>query len=220
MTTARNAPCPCGSGKKYKRCCGQRTPPRPSRPAAPPSAPPRPLRWQGLLFPLLIVVAGLAAYHNSFSGVFTLDDASGIIHNVRIRHLWPPSYLTHTTRPLADLTFALNYALGGLNPISYHLVNLAIHLAAALVLYGLIRRTCLTERLRARWGTTASTLAVAVALLWVVHPLTTQAVTYIVQRAEALMALGYLGTLYSVVRATQSPHPGRWHLFAVLACAA
>ncbi|HEX3728296.1 MAG TPA: tetratricopeptide repeat protein, partial [Opitutaceae bacterium] len=97
--------------------------------------------------------------------------------------------LTVGGRPLVNLSLALNYAAGGLHPEGYHALNLAVHLLAGLALFGLMRRTL--DSLGA---------GLAVALLWTVHPLQTEAVSYIVQRTESLMALFYLLTLYAFVR--------------------
>ena len=121
-----------------------------------------------------IVIAGLAAYRNSFSGPFIFDDYQVIRDNTLIRHLWPIwSFAWSSFRPVLNLTLAVNYAVGGLHVWGYHAVNLAIHLLAALVLFGVVRRTLLTDRLRARYQRYAPWLALAVALLWVVHPLQT-----------------------------------------------
>lgn len=74
-------------------------------------------------------------------------------------------------------------------------MNLGLHVLAALAVFGVVRRTLLSDRLRPRFGQAADALASAVALLWVVHPLTTDAVTYVTQRTEVLMGLFYLLTL-------------------------
>ena len=70
------------------------------------------------------------------------------MHNPHIRHLWPLSNLLRSpdrapiaARPVVNLSFTMNYALGGLDVTGYHAVNLAIHLLAALTLFGLVRRT-------------------------------------------------------------------------------
>ena len=75
------------------------------------------------------------------------------------------------------------------------------NLAAALTLFGIVRRTLSSSRLATRFGSGAGGLALAVAVLWLVHPLQTQAVTYIYQRRESLMGLFVLLTLYSFIRA-------------------
>ena len=112
-----------------------------------------------------------------------------------------------STRPLVGFTLAVNYAIGGLEPWGYHAVNLAVHILAALVLFGLVRRTLPNPRLRERIGGAATALALVVALLWLLHPLQTESVTYVSQRAEALMGLFYLLTLYCTARACAPPPP-------------
>ena len=150
------------------------------------------------IFSLLIPAATLLAYANSFSGPFIFDDSTWIELNPHIRHLWPLWDLfgaTGTGRPVVCLTLALNYAVSGLAPWSYHVANLAIHASAALVLFGIVRRTLQGLRLRDRFGTHANGLAAAVAVCWAVHPLQTESVTYVIQRAESLMGLFLLLTL-------------------------
>ena len=84
--------------------------------------------------------------------------------------------------------------------------------------FGLLRRTLLLPRLRSRFGGAADNLAFGAALLWAVHPLTTDAVTYITQRTESLMALCYLSTLYASLRSAERRSP-LWAVAAVAACA-
>ncbi len=167
-----------------------------------------------------LIAFGAAAYFNSFRGVFLFDDEPGIVLNKAIRQLWPLGPILRGPRPVADLTFAANYAIGGLRVAGYHLVNLAVHVLAALTLFGIVRRTLALPPLAERFGSAASALAFAVALLWMVHPLQTESVTYIVQRGESLMGLFYLLTLYCAIRGFSSPHHrGTWHMAAVAACA-
>ena len=109
-------------------------------------------------------------------------------------------------RPAATLSFALDYALGGLrNTLPYHLTNLAIHLLAGLALFGIVRRTLLLPRFRERFGRASVPLALAVAVVWAVHPLQTESVTYVTQRYESMMGLFYLVAVYSVIRCSGSP---------------
>ena len=105
-----------------------------------------------------------------------------------------------TGRPLLNLSLALNYAAGGLDIRGFHAANLAIHLAAALLLFGILRRTLLLPAMRDRFGAAATPLAPAVAMLWAVHPLQTESVTYIAQRAESLVGFFYLFALYALIR--------------------
>ena len=171
----------------------------------------------------LLVLAGLAVYANSFSGPFVFDDTYSIPLNGTIRQLAtalapPGNGTTVSGRPLLNLSFALNYAVSGLNVWSYHALNLLIHLLAGLTLFGIVRRTfalaSMGERLRGR----ALFLAFAIALLWLIHPLQTESVTYIVQRSESLMGLFYLLTLYCFIRGATGGQPGVWIPLSVLAC--
>jgi tetratricopeptide (TPR) repeat protein len=164
----------------------------------------------------LIVLAALAAYGNTFSAPFIFDDFPSIVNNPTIRHLgsaWLPPHDGSgvTGRPLVNFSLAVNYALGGLDMRGYHATNLAIHILAALTLFGIVRRTLLQISECGRGeGTPPTTLAEAalplaftVALLWAVHPLQTESVTCIIQRTESLMGLFYLLTLYCFIRAVE-----------------
>jgi protein O-mannosyl-transferase len=178
-----------------------------------------------LLAAALIALAAVAVYRNSFAGVFVFDDVSWITQNSSIRHLWPIWQVLSPAdarlvggRPVVSLTLAVNYALGGMNVWGYHAVNLAIHLLAAWTLFGVTRRTLVLPHFEGRFASVALPLALVAALLWMIHPLQTEAVTYIVQRTEALVALFYLLTLYCVIRGATAGRPSRWYLAATMAC--
>jgi protein O-mannosyl-transferase len=176
---------------------------------------------------VLIIIAGAVAYSNSFSGVFVLDDEPAIAQSPNVRSLWPltaamsaPADTTLSGRPVAALSFAIDGALSGGTLEGYHTTNLVIHLAAALLLFGVTRRTLSTPALRNRFSGAApsdlppeggshvfgrvTTLALIIALIFVVHPIQTGSVTYIVQRVESLMGLLYLATLYCAIRALET----------------
>src|SRR5262245_7463604 len=170
--------------------------------------------------PLLLVGGGLAAFSDSFKGAFLLDDLFRIVRNEEIRKLWPPwTLVVHSGRPLVQLTLAVNYALGGLDVWGYHAFNLTVHLFAGLLLFGIVRRMLESDELRARYSGAAPWLAGAIAILWTVHPLQTESVTYIIQRGESMMGLFFLLTLYCTIRGASSPHPRGWYLAAIVACA-
>lgn len=192
------------------------------QPLAPAAAAVRARRWT-LSAIALIVAAGVSAYSNSFEGEFVFDDLPAIRDNPDVRHAWPPWRVvfseTLASRPVLGLTLAANYALGGLDVRGYHAVNLAIHVLAAGVLFGLVRRTLRLSALRERFGRAADPLALAAALVWMVHPLQTASVTYIIQRGESLMGLFYLLTFYAVLRAAESSRPKGWYAAAAVACA-
>ncbi|MBS0633043.1 MAG: tetratricopeptide repeat protein [Verrucomicrobia bacterium] len=171
----------------------------------------------------LLLAVTLIAYANSLLGPLVFDDVDAIVNNDSLASLGaalhPPSHRTVSGRPVANVTFALNRLAGGVDPIGYHAVNLLIHLGAALTLFGLVRRTLLLPPLAAKFGAASRPLALAVAALWAVHPLQTEAVTYIVQRVESLMGLFYLFTLYAFVRGATGPAPSsRWLVGSVAAC--
>jgi tetratricopeptide (TPR) repeat protein len=158
----------------------------------------------------LIAAAVAAAYSNTFGVPFIFDDLDAILKNRTIQPGWTLAGILHGQvgtsalgRPLLNLSLALNQSISGVQVWSYHALNLLIHLAAALVLLGLVRRTLG----RIGWGNETG-LALAVALLWALHPLQTESVTYVIQRAESLMGLCYLLTLYAFVRATERTAPG------------
>ena len=175
---------------------------------------------------VLLVATGICAYHNSFHGPFIFDDGPSIPENPHLHHLWPirdalsaPPYSTVNGRPVVCLTLAMNYALGGLNVRGYHAFNLALHLASALVLFGILRRTFAGEKLRYLFGVESVWLAAVIALIWVVHPLQTESVTYLVQRTELLMGLFLLLALYCTLRGSGSKRSGAWYVAAVVSCA-
>jgi protein O-mannosyl-transferase len=165
--------------------------------------------------PALIVALTAAAWHNSFGGPFIWDGRTVILENARIRTLGLAA-LSGTSRPLTQLSFALNHAVGGMNVTGYHVTNLAIHVLAALMLFAVVARTLATPRLAARTGARAPWLAGAIAVLWAVHPLQTESVTYVVQRSEALAGLFVLLVLYSFQRGATSARPLPWFAFAAL----
>jgi hypothetical protein len=120
------------------------------------------------LIPILIVVAGIWAYHNSFQGPFIFDDVPSIPENLHIRNWWSIRDAMYVSpnlpvqgRPVGSLTLAVNYAVGGLNVWGYHAFNLMLHLACALVLFGLLRRTFEGETLRDRFSAVSIWLAAA-----------------------------------------------------------
>lgn len=171
------------------------------------------------LLPLILVVGVVAAYANSLHGAFVFDDHRTIERSARIQQLWPPAALLSGHRPVVDLTLAINYAIHGLDVRGYHVVNIAIHLLAAMTLFGLTRRTLGSPRFGDRFDRAAPVLALTISLIWAVHPLQTQSVTYLIQRSESLMGLFYFLTLYCVARGTEGHRGGAWYAAAVASCA-
>ena len=200
--------------------------------AAPPAYEPAPVAGPGRaavwLRAALIVLAGAITYANALSGPFVLDDQDTIVLNEQIRQLspsvvlFPAVELPVAGRPVVNLSFALNYAFGGLDVRGYHVVNVAIHIACALLLFGIVRRTLGLPALRDRFATRSADPAVAAALIWMVHPLQTDAVDYVTQRTELMLGLFYLLTFYASIRAVRQSagrqhrhHGSSWRSFRV-----
>ncbi len=176
-------------------------------------------------FACAIALAALLVYANSLANPFLFDDLSAVTRNTQIRSLSPsvalspPDETPVARRPLVNLTFAVNYAVGGLDVRGYHAGNLLVHVLAALAFFGLVRRALRLDSLAPTFGRHATALAGAAALVWVLHPLHTEIIDYVSQRTAALMGMCYLLTLYCSVRALRGPRR-RWSVLAVLACAA
>lgn len=165
----------------------------------------------------LIAIIGLIAYSNTFQVPFFFDDATNIFWNPIIKNLdnfffSTEAYKYNPRRFVGYLTFALNYHFGGSNVLGYHIVNLCIHIINAILVFLLVRLTFKTPYFTTAQHEkndspfTINHIALFSGLLFVAHPLATQAVTYIVQRYTSLATLFYLLSLvcYIKARLTQS----------------
>ena len=208
------------------------------------SARPTPVHSRHRLFLALIVAAGLGTYWNSLRGPFIWDDQISIVTNASIHRLWPlsvplrpPRETPVAGRPVVNLSFALNYAVGGLSERGYHVANIAIHIACALLLFGIVRRTLegtgvgfrAKSGKKTRFPTEPTVsrplyvlyVAAGASLLWMLHPLQSEAVDYITQRTESLMGLCFLMTLYASIRARTTGRADStwWVSVSIVACA-
>lgn len=184
-----------------------------------------PAGWRSWFPPTALVLVCWLTFANGIGGMFVFDDVSNITDNPAVQSLQPlkakpkEGWLDFAPRRwVLYLSFALNYPFFGTDARGYHVVNIAIHMSAALALYGLVRRTLRAPRLAGRYGPIAEEMAFAAALIWMVHPIQTQSVTYVVQRTESLMGMFYILLFYCTVRGSQSPRPGLWYGLAVLSC--
>ena len=158
-----------------------------------------------LLFPFfLIITIGIICYSGTFDASFTFDDIPGIVEKGSIKELhdlksiWQGS----TTRFLPFLSFAINHHIHGLSLFGYHLVNLIIHILAALTVYWLVRLIFTTPQIkRTPLALHSKNISLAVSLVFVSHPIETQAVTYIVQRITSMAALFYMLCLVLYIKA-------------------
>lgn len=168
---------------------------------------------------LLLVGCAAWAYANSFSGTFVFDDRD---HLPVLQRQTPAIRFTVDSRPLTAWTFHIGEALLGKEPWAYHAGNLLIHLTTAMAFYALVRqglsRTTSADLAEPQTSDiTHRRLALATASLWAVHPLTTESVTYIVQRAEALAAGFCLLALLGLGCYSRSRHLG-WAMASIVAC--
>ncbi|HVM60307.1 MAG TPA: tetratricopeptide repeat protein [Verrucomicrobiae bacterium] len=162
----------------------------------------------------------LVVYGNNLHGPFILDDVPWILNNPNIRALWPVwKPLVDTSRPVVQWSLAVNFALGGLNPVGYHIINNLIHALTALAVFGVVRRTLRMPRLFPRFGESADGVAFAIVLLWALHSLDTESVTYVIQRAESMAGLFAVLTLYCVIRGAATGGASAWDFAAMFSCA-
>jgi protein O-mannosyl-transferase len=172
----------------------------------------------------ILVAAILLTYWNSIPTPFQFDDVLPV-ENEAARQ--SPSVDASQAsglaaqvagRPVVRASFALNYALGGKDVTGYHVLNIAVHVACALLLFAIIRRT-LSHWCDGELRQSATATALAATVIWAVHPLNTGTVTYVSARSESLMALCYLTTLFAGIQAYQSSRRSMWNAVAVAACA-
>ena len=144
-------------------------------------------------YPVLFLVGTVVVFYlNSFRGVFQFDDYNVIVDNGSV-HTWG-SFLAGLPlgiRPLLKFTYTLNWT-SGLGLSGFHLVNVALHAANAVFLFFLASRV--GSPFISRFA------ALLPALLFAVHPVQTEAVTYVSGRSVSLMAFFYLGSLLAYLR--------------------
>src|SRR5262249_43437233 len=148
---------------------------------------------------------------------FLFDDGNTITENDSIKQLGPavlspPLRSCSAGRPLVNLSLAVNYFFGGLEPWGYHLFNMAVHALSAMLLWAIVRRPLRLEFFDGRFDRAAEPLALLVALVWAVHPLQTETVQYVTQRTEGMVGCCYLATLYACLLYWTSPREtrGKW----------
>ena len=164
------------------------------------------------------------AYRTAVDAGFVYDDHVRIVAAERaIDRLWPPGgWLVGSQRPVVGFTLAVNHAIGGLDPIGYHVLNVAIHAVATIAAFGLVVEA--GRRLRARGLIGVSErglvgIGLAIALLWAWHPVQTATATYVIQRAESLATLFGLLAIWALLRAIAAPARRRLTLGVVAAVA-
>jgi tetratricopeptide (TPR) repeat protein len=166
----------------------------------------------------LIAAMVCAAYSNSFRVPELFDDDASISQNPSLRSfasaLHPPSYATVGGRPVLNLSLALSRAISPHSLWGFHLLNLLVHVGSACLLFAVVARTMSGRPSSGR------AVALVAALLWALHPMQTESVTYLVQRAESLMGLFYLTALYAFIRSAAAKGAAArwWAAASALAC--
>lgn len=158
---------------------------------------------------VILLVATFLVYANTFTVPFVLDDITSIVANPLVKDF----RFVFKSRIVGDASFALNYALHGLDLEGYHLFSLFIHCATALLVYLLVLLTSRTPMFagtgQGDTGSTMRQIAFCAALLFALHPLQTQAVTYLAQRVTSLATLFYLSALVLYLAGRLSVANGR-----------
>jgi len=169
-------------------------------------------------------------YSNSFHCSWHFDDMPNITENSSL-HMTDISWHSLKSaifsdrnnpnipsRPVACVSFALNYYFGGLHVAGYHLVNIFIHLVSSIFLFLFIYRTLNLPTLRQKYGPSAYFVALLSTVLWAINPVQTQAITYIVQRMASLAAMFYIMAMYFYLKGRVAD-PGTRKTFYFVLCA-
>lgn len=173
-----------------------------------------------LLHMICLLLAGMAIYGGTLGHGFHFDDWNNIENNPNIRMrelslagLQKAGFNEYSLqRPVAYITFALNYFFHGLDVRGYHVVNILIHLLSAVLLYAFVRSTLGIASLRERYGEPGA-IAFFTALIWLVHPVQTQSVTYIVQRMNSMGGMFFIMAMWFYVKARTADRRGIGALF-------
>jgi tetratricopeptide (TPR) repeat protein len=169
---------------------------------------------------MAIPIAAIVAYSNATAGPFIFDDTDSIVENTFMRSenlaecMAAPRKSSAAGRPVVSLSLAANYRMSGDDPRGYHVFNIAVHAVTAVVLFAVLLRI-----VRGRDPDCGVGLPAAVALIFAVHPLGTDAVNQVIYRTELLGSLFYLLTLYAAMRAARSRISALWIMIA-LTCSA
>lgn len=154
------------------------------------------------------IIAGLIliAYSNTFTSSFHFDDNPSIVENATIKRMTSEHIIDIITgiRPVVNLSLMFNYQLGGLNVVGWHVFNIAVHIANSIFVYLLMLRTLNLPAVEAKYQGKAERMALFGALLFAVHPVQTEAVTYIITRTELLATFFYLGAFLLFIKGART----------------
>ncbi|MCA9403693.1 MAG: hypothetical protein KC897_07920 [Candidatus Omnitrophica bacterium] len=170
------------------------------------------MKWRGITCALLIILAGFLSYANSFDNSFQFDGYTLILENPAVRDVfntavWRDFFQSHhRARFIGFLSLGFNYYWHQDRVFGYHVVNWLIHLVNAGLVFGMVSLIGRTPRMdQEGWARQARLIALIAALIFVTHPLQTQAVTYIYQRLTSVAALFYLLTVNAYLKGRLAP---------------
>ncbi len=165
---------------------------------------------------LILIIIGIV-YSNTLDADWHFDDYNNILENpwVHIRDLYPQSIKQtffasfdngyyrgeNLYRPVAMASFAVNWYFGQKDVTGYHVVNISVHMLAALFLFLCVATVLTTPRVKEKYGNSRYSIALLAAVLWAVHPIQVQGVTYIVQRMASMAGMFYIASFYTYLKA-------------------
>ena len=155
----------------------------------------------------IFLISAIAAiiYSNSFDCSFHFDDQPAIVENYAIHRFDLKEIFSTSSRPILEITLAVNYYFGKLNVFGYHLVNLLLHISNGIMLYFILFQTANLPSMKEKYGQRAYRIALYASLIFIAHPIQTQAVTYIISRSSVLATTFYLLTFVLFIKALRSP---------------
>jgi Flp pilus assembly protein TadD len=179
-----------------------------------------------------LVLATLVAYAPAFSAPFVMDDETAIAETLSGGQI--PAGSPVAGRPVASATLAINYSVnnalgvdqrpdpdGPRKTVGYRLLNILFHLCTGALLFGVLRRAMRERTVPDDWRAIADPIGGIACALWLLHPIQTEAINYVVQRTELLASLFYVAVLYSSIRAWDAESNGarlRWYALAIASC--
>jgi hypothetical protein len=154
----------------------------------------------------IIAVLILIAYSNTFTADFHFDDHPSIVENQALKRFTWENFLGmfSGTRPIVNLSLFFNYQVNGLNVVGWHIFNISFHILNTFFVYLLILRTLSLPSLNVRYDARAARMALFGALLFGLHPIQTESVTYIISRTELLATFFYLATFLLFIKGART----------------
>jgi protein O-mannosyl-transferase len=148
-----------------------------------------------LILSIVLCVVTAAVYFGAFIGSFQYDDSLTVLENPHLES-WKTfvGHLDHMVRPVLYGTFLLDRSLYGTNPAGYHLLNILFHLGSGILVFRIVASVMDKQHLSVPFWT---------ALVFLIHPIATETVTYLSGRASGMMTFFYLVSLFLYIKASE-----------------